>query len=96
MTKTMWAIFWVTLHITYLAGIFPYLMLYLLFLNSMKKLRNKVRIGNNLKKDGVPRSLRRELIKSYSNTLSLGRMLKLADLQKISKGKGFTIKLGSN
>ncbi|MCG3221599.1 MAG: hypothetical protein H7641_09495 [Candidatus Heimdallarchaeota archaeon] len=96
MTKTLWAIFWTTLYITYLGGIFPYLMLYLLILSSIRKSRNKEIVGKNLRNYGVPRELRRELKKSYSNTLSLSKMLKLADLQRTSKGKGFTIKLGSS
>lgn len=96
MTKTLWAIFWTTLYITYLGGIFPYLMLSLLILSSIRKTRNKEIVGKNLKKYGVPKELRKELKKSYANTLSLDRMLKLADLQRISKGKGFTIKLRSS
>ncbi|MHA1955228.1 MAG: hypothetical protein ACW96U_14910 [Candidatus Heimdallarchaeaceae archaeon] len=96
MTKTLWAIFWTTLYITYLGGIFPYLMLYLLILSSIRKTRNKEIVGKNLRKYGVPRELRRKLKRSYSNTLSLNRMLKLADLQKITKDGGISIKLGSS
>lgn len=96
MTKTMWAIFWTTLYITYLAGFLPYLMLYLLIQNSVKKARNTEMVGRNLKKYGVPRELRREVKKTYSNTLSFGKMLKLADIQKVTKSKGLRIKLGSD
>ena len=93
MTKTMWAIFITTLRITYMAGTFPYLILYLLIQNSIKKARNKEIIGKNLRKYGVPKELRKELKKSYSDTFSLGKMLKYADISKSSKSKGFTINL---
>ncbi|NPD88274.1 MAG: hypothetical protein HGN29_06105 [Asgard group archaeon] len=94
MTKTLWAIFWITLYITYLGGIFPYFILYLLILSPIRKSRNKELVGRYLKEYGIPRELRRELKKSYSNTQSLGNMLKLADIQRPSEKKGFLIKLG--
>jgi hypothetical protein len=71
-------------------------MLFLLIQNSIRKSRNKELVGRNLKKYGVPKDLRKELKKSYSNTLSLDRMLKLADIQKVASGKGLRIKLGDS
>ena len=98
-TKTMWSIFWITLRITYLAGFLPYLMLFILIQSSIRKSRNAEIVNRELKKYNVPKDLRKELRKSFSNTLSLDRMLKFADLNKTMNKenkrnfKGLTIKL---
>jgi hypothetical protein len=81
MTKTLWAIFWSTLYITYLGVIFPYLFLYLIISNSTKKSRNKIIIRRELKHFGIPRDFRREIVKSYGNGLSLVNMMKLSSFR---------------
>jgi hypothetical protein len=101
-TKTMWSIFWITLRITYLAGFLPYLMLFILIQNSIRKSRNSELVVRELKKYNVPKDLRKELKKSFSNTLSLDKMLKFANLERNrskehkEKNKGLTIKLGDS
>ncbi|MFW9852457.1 MAG: hypothetical protein ACFFDS_05920 [Candidatus Thorarchaeota archaeon] len=85
MTKTLWAIFWSTLHITYLVVLLPYLFLYLIISGSTRKSRNKIIIRRELKRFGISRDFRREIAKSYGNGLSLSNLIKISSLKDSPK-----------
>ena len=93
MTKTLWTIFWLSLYITYLGAVFPYLFLYLIISSSTKKSRNKMLIRRELKQFGIPRDFRKEIVKSYGNGLSLSNLIKLSSLRDSQKDIKKTFKI---
>ena len=93
MTKTLWAIFWSSLYITYLGAIFPYLFLYLIISGCAKKSRNKIIIRRELKQFGIPRDFRREITKSYGKGFSLSNLVKLSSFRDSQKELKKAIKI---
>ena len=93
MSKTLWSIFWSTLYITYMGVIFPYFFLYLIISSSRKLSRNKIIVRRELKRSGIPRDLRREIAKSYSNGFRISNMIKYTSIGSSQKGEKNLIKI---
>jgi hypothetical protein len=87
MTKTLWAIFWSTLYITYLGAILPFYGLFLIIANSARMEIGIDKLRRNLRKNSVPRHLRKEITKTYRKSFSLNSMLKHVNVPSIGKRK---------
>ena len=87
-TKKLWAIFLSTLYILYLAFIFPWYLLFLMIINVIRRIRNSMKLKNTLKKQGLPKELRRKLAKNYrkgTKIISIRNIRNIRKRRKLSK-----------
>ncbi|MHA1223664.1 MAG: hypothetical protein ACTSSG_09350 [Candidatus Heimdallarchaeaceae archaeon] len=87
MTKTLWTIFWSSLYISYLGLISPYFALYLVIINTTKKFLGIGKIRRILKDYGLPKDIRKDVIRQYKEFTQSFSITKLMNYSKISSYK---------
>ena len=85
MSSTIWNIFVSMYYISYLIILIPFLVLYYLFANCYRRVRNKRKVKRILKQGGLPEELSKGVSNSYKNMMKLFKISNLVKAQNFIK-----------
>ena len=77
-------------YIAYLIVVFPLIVLYFFVTNPIRRIRNKRVLNKVLKKGGVPKALRKEIVGSYKDFTKVLGIRNIMSLSKQNQNEGTT------